>query len=424
MVLAICPAQPGNADLVLPQFTEATTGYGAVKNWVRQGELAAARRELNSLAAEQVDTQHPELQLAQILIDQGAGAAATRVLEEFSKDSAHEFEASLAFARIAVQQSRWFDGWTHLAVAEKAAMPERWSQEYQQQIRGELQLLRALCNEGRSDWSGARDAYRSAASIGMEKDARVLIGLGRAEFHLGNIDAACTAFRTLRSGDPSAAAAEVYIAQLYEIQGEEESVEQWYRKAILLPEEEATDAKLKFARWLIWHNRPAEAKETLAAPAGSAEAEVGEAPQERIYLEALVARMEKRFDDAQSILSELHQQQPAAFAVSNQLALVLIESTDETARGRALQIAEANVRNHQQLAEAWSTLGWVQLRLGDTAAAQKSLALATQSGQVTRDTAHFIAELQEVAGEPLAALEFRNAATQAKGPSFYTSAGK
>lgn len=169
----------------------------------------------------------------------------------------------------------------------------------------------------------------------------------------------------------------------------------------------------------MWHNRPQETESLLKEPLLDASQE-----QERQYLSALVARMQQRFPEAQELLSKLHQESPAEFSISNQLALVLIESSQETARGRALQIAESNVRNHQQQAEAWSTLGWIQLRLGDIAAAQKSLALATRSGQVSRDTAHFVAELQETAGDTIAALEFRDAAAKAKGPSFYVGAGK
>lgn len=393
-----------------------------VAKLLSEGKLEEAVKGLEMHAAEQSDLAHPELLLVQILLDKGKARVAQQRLDAFSVNQQHAFEISLAYARIAALQQRWYDGWTHVAVAEQSEIPQRWSSEFQQEVRGELMIVKAMCNEGRGDWAGAREAYGNAKRFGVQNDPRLLSGVGRTEFQLGNTGASLAAFRLLHetdnAADPAvdlaATPAELSIAKLYDVRGDEKKAEQWYRRAADVSGEGAAVAKLQFARWLVWHNRPQETESLLKEPLLDASQE-----QERQYLSALVARMQQRFPEAQELLSKLHQESPAEFSISNQLALVLIESSQETARGRALQIAESNVRNHQQQAEAWSTLGWIQLRLGDIAAAQKSLTLATRSGQVSRDTAHFIAELQETAGESLAALEFRQAAEKANGPSFY-----
>ncbi len=422
---AVCVA-PAQADWILSDSDLGrlpTSKLAIVGRLVSQGKLDEAVQGLEEHAAEQTDLAHPELLLVQILLDKGNARVAQQRLDAFSVNQQHAFEISLAYARIATLQRRWYDGWTHVAVAEQSEIPQRWSSEFQQEVRGELMIVKAICGEGRGDWRGARDAYDIAKRFGLQHDPRLLSGVGRTEFQLGNIDAALAAFRSLceveNTAARAAAPAELSIAKLYDVRGDEKKAEQWYRRAADMPGEGAAAAKLQFARWLVWHNRPQEAEALLQRPLLDASQE-----QQRQYLSALVARMQQRFSEAQDLLSKMHQESPAEFNISNQLALVLIESSQETARGRALQIAESNVRNHQQQAEAWSTLGWIQLRLGDISAAQKSLALATRSGQVSRDTAHFIAELQQTSGDTIAALEFRDAAAKAKGPSFYASTTK
>lgn len=423
---SILACAPGQADIIsISGLSEAGGNanlLGPARALLVENQVEEAAEALGQLVTRDKDLPHPELLLVQLLIESGKPALAENRLARFSKSTSDAFEVSLTYARLAVQQKRWYDGWVHLLAAKAASMPARWSTEYQRQAGRELSTLKGICAEGRSDWSAAREAYRAVVNEvkeeALREDVRVLAGLGRAEFHLGDLEASLAAFRKLSELQVEGFNAELSIAKLFDQQGDKIKSEQWYRQALKDPRR-GENAKLQYAQWLIWHNRPEEAQQVL--PDQVKNSELGE---QREYLIALTARMQRRYPEAQSILSRLHRGAPSSFAISNQLALVLIESDSEADRGRALQIAEANVRNNQQLAEAWSTLGWIQLRLGDTAAAQKSLALATQAGQITRDTAHFIAELQEAAGEPLAALEFRDAATKAKGPSFYTSAGK
>lgn len=155
-------------------------------------------------AAEQSDLAHPELLLVQILLDKGNPRVAQQRLDAFSVNQQHAFEISLAYARIAALQQRWYDGWTHVAVAEQSEIPQRWSSEFQQEVRGELMIVKAMCNEGRGDWAGAREAYGNAKRFGMQNDPRLLSGVGRTEFQLVNTGASLAAFRLLHETDNAA----------------------------------------------------------------------------------------------------------------------------------------------------------------------------------------------------------------------------
>jgi len=108
---------------------------------------------------------------------------------------------------------------------------------------------------------------------------------------------------------------------------------------------------------------------------------------------ALVARFSEDMPTAERYLNEAFLQAPASFPVSNQLALVLIESPDKSKQNRALQLADMNYRQYQQNAEAVSTLGWVYYRLGRTADAGRVLEAVANARALTPDSAYYVAEI-------------------------------
>jgi len=91
------------------------------------------------------------------------------------------------------------------------------------------------------------------------------------------------------------------------------------------------------------------------------------------------------------------------FPASNSLALVLIESDDDEARQRALEMAEGNVALHRenspQQVNALTTLAWVFYRLGRREDAEQILTQISQSNQLTSDGAYYVARLLVDRGE-------------------------
>ena len=434
LVLSLCLSGASSfakvawADLIVdPQLQAVVKNqqrYRQAQELVLSGDLSAAGDLLEDVVAEVKDVPHSQLLLAQILLDNGAKQQAQRLLEVLSSRSEDQFEASWVFCKLAVQQERWFDGWAHAVRAETIEMPSRWSDEYRATVLRQLAILKGRCCEGRTDWTAAIAAYDSIVSANEKKNEddspaefiQALAGLGRAEFHLEHTAQAVEWFEQLRQAEPSADPPELMLAVLFEAQGDQNASEHWFRLAIALPAPDGAIVGLRFAKWLIWNNRPDEASPLLEKSLDKPEQET-----ERLYLTALIARMRQQYTEAQDVLSTLHQQHATAFMISNQLALVLIESGEEANRGRALQIAEANVRNYRNQAEAWSTLGWIQLRLGDVAKAQETLAVAARPGAISRDTAYFIAKLKEATGDSAGAAEFYKVAAKMDGPIYYGS---
>ncbi len=405
------------ADIITAQElpVSSQTLLNSAIELIKKRNLDAAREKLLQLSSDEKDLPQAEVLLAQLLIEQGMVGDGRRVLNEFSGLNPESYELHWTCCKLAVMESRWFDGWLLATTALELKMPTRWSDAQKARATAELQILKGACCEGRLDWRAAFSAYVAADEIADEKLPTAILGRARCHFHLGEIEAARAAFAKLKAQQPTASLPEVALAQLFDLKGNLVEAEKWYRLAITSSSVVPDNARLSFAQWLVWNNRPADAKLVLKFVAKD------DGENERLYLSSLVARMEKRFDDAQKLLSALHQDSPTNFAISNQLALVLIENSDEAARARALQIAEVNVRNNQQLAEAWSTLGWIQFRLGDMASAQQSLGVAAQTGAISRDTAHFISKLQEKTGQTQIASQLQTAISEAKGPFFYAS---
>ena len=87
-----------------------------------------------------------------------------------------------------------------------------------------------------------------------------------------------------------------------------------------------------------------------------------------------MARFAGDLKTAEQHLNEAFNQEPGSFAISNQLALVLIDTQDAEKRRRAEQLAEMNYRQYKENAEAASTLGWVYWRLGRDREAEQAWA--------------------------------------------------
>lgn len=390
----------------------------AAQKSIRERDLKAAREALKGLESDP-NVAHPEILLAELLVEAGFEAEGRNVLEEFSGKEPERVDLYLVFAERAVKQQRWFDGWTLATFGLRGAMPDYWSAEFKKHVRDRLQLLKAVCCEGRKDWQGAKQVY--AAMEQTPKNSReVLAGLGRVSFHLDEVEAALGYFENLKQLEPKSEPPYQLLAQLNELVGKTEAAEAAYQQALAQAEwKDKVNVRLAFARWLIVHNKPQATAALLMEP-------VSDSPEnetERQFLKALVARMEGRYAEAQAVLSALHRQNPATFVIGNQLALVLCESNDESLRARALQIAEGNVRNFSQSSEAWGTLGWVQLQLGDRVTAEKSLANAAQLGPLSRDTLYYIWQLKLAAGDKEAST-LEKALEQATGPNYFSARPK
>ena len=187
---------------------------------------------------------------------------------------------------------------------------------------------------------------------------------------------------------------ELVLASMYDQAKKLKECEQWYRRGLDLPPDAANAVRLKFSRWLIHNNGAAEAKDVITkarAPEGRF--------AEYAFVAGLATRMLGDIEAAGKIFNRLHTEDPGNYSVSNQLALVMIETDDKENHENSLKIAIANAQRMPQSAELLATLGWVQFRVGDLEKAEKSLNLAVRQGQKSRDTLYYLSQLKAAQGK-------------------------
>jgi tetratricopeptide (TPR) repeat protein len=117
------------------------------------------------------------------------------------------------------------------------------------------------------------------------------------------------------------------------------------------------------------------------------------------WLAAVVARFSGNLATAEKLLQDAYNQSPAEFNVSNQLALVLVESKDKSKQNRALDLAKINANLHQNNAEAASTLGWVLYQLGHKQEAGQVLENVIRARALTPDSAYYVARILAEQGQ-------------------------
>ncbi len=416
VICVLVTSQAISADLIRAQNAQPSVfSYDALREatkTARRGDIDGARRLVDGLAKAN-DQPHPDILMTRVLSQAGRAAEGRRLLERLATKEPNRLDLKVVFVDLAVREGRWFDGITHARRTPVAQVPDSWSPEFAKRVRRDLKRLTAACLEGQEEWSACAELV-STLLKDTDDDPGLLASLARCEFHQGNPEAAIRKHREARRLDKNLEPPQLMVARMFDKKGDLANAEKHFKSAVEAGDDaDRTRSALAFANWLIWNNRPQPVAELVSKPIADTKLEA----QRRLLL-GMAARMRGDFGAARTVLSRLAQDQPLEFAPANHLALVLIESDDEALRARSLQLAEANVRKHTRLAEAWATLGWVQFRLGDVGRARETLSRAMSSGNISRDTAWHLARIHNRLGNQKEEKTMLQAAESATGPFF------
>ncbi|QDT10955.1 tetratricopeptide repeat protein [Planctomycetes bacterium K23_9] len=387
-----------------------------IRKMVSLGQIDQARYAIARVFENTANASHSEIVLAQLAFNEGKRLRAKKILESLSGKHPNRLDVQLAFSQLAMAEQRWFDAYGIASRGAAAVTPTTWDEAHAASVQHRLTMIMAKSCEHRQAWEEAGSIYLEAARR-SEPTADVLAGLGRCHFHNGEVAKSVLAFRELRKLVVNAEFPELSVAKLFQAAGEHEQAKKFFRIAVAKSDGRDRELSLiAYARFCIWNNRP-----EVAAKAIESLSDVATGEREVQFLLALIARMESRFSDARTILEQLQRSHPNSMPIKNQLALVLIESENKDDRAFARLIAEANTRAHSAVAETWSTLGWIQYRLGELQLAEETLKHSMKSGTGPRDVAHYLAKVYEGLGNNEAAMAFAKARNVAEGPTFYAN---
>ena len=410
------PLFADEVDLPLNEIRSAQIGSEGqmierVVELFRSGDAAIAQTFAIEHAQANPDSASGLLLVASAMIRLGNVPGATQALEQFAKSDSDGklFEVSVGYAVLARSQQRYADAWAHCLVASTASPPSRWSAQRSATAKLNLETLMATVCLERQWWTEARARFEKLEQVNPES-AEIVFGSGVAAFRLGQVGVAVEKIKRSSELSPDLPSYRLTLARLHASAGDLTEAERWFREGIGQDAERVADAYLG---WLIDQNRPDDVLKLYA----KLPQEVSQSDSNRYWF-ALANRMKGQFVQAEQVLSDLHQQLPSNQRLSNQLALVLVESTSEEKRARALQIATANARR-SQTSEILATLGWIQFRTGEPEQAEKTMVVALRSGSISRDAAYFLAEIQESLGKTEESQQIRKQIESATGPFFY-----
>lgn len=324
---------------------------------------------------------------------------AIKVLEEYGHNHQDDPELFTTLGFIAVRSGRFTDAWLHLLYAQRMIDKDQIPKSRLKFVLPTFVEARAIVAESRRQWPEAEQLFVKLQTL-KPNDHSITWRFGRCQVLAGNIEKGHRLMVEANKGESKLPRASLAVAQILaettnwqKDKSAASAIEEWFNRAI--NENEADEkAWVAYFRWLILGDRPQEVKDK-----GENLSDELKKVREVIVIRSVAARYLGDNDTAEGLLTPLHQEKPDDLEVADQLALVLIESSDEAKRGRALQLAERNFRAASDMEQVAATAAWIQLQLGGTDVADKILSQLATRGPLSAQTTYYIAELLQKSGK-------------------------
>jgi Tfp pilus assembly protein PilF len=244
----------------------------------------------------------------------------------------------------------------------------------------------------RGEWETAETNFLEWAKL-VPADLTPIWYRGLVRLNRGEYAEAKSLFVEARKKGSNIPQPELFIAEYLSTKSPgSNSCEEWYRAGI-----KADDATGKnwssYMRWLILNDRLADV-EKLAARLP----QPFQNDRDAKLVASIAARCMGKNEEAEGILSSLHQKNPEDLEISDQLALVLVESSDEGKRARAQQISETNLRRYPNSETTIATAAWIQFKLGSVDIANRLFSEMASKTSVSPQTGYYIAQVLKSLG--------------------------
>jgi tetratricopeptide (TPR) repeat protein len=350
------------------------------------GDYEQCLRILQAAGNKRSDLVPARLVLAKLFLEHNQVNQGRAALEQAAAESPAHPAIYLAFGGLALQEGRPTDARLHFDKALELARSGNWSEQLRQAFQGDAQDGLAGVAEHRRNWPAAANILSDRLKLTPQNGA-ARQRLGVALFHQGKRDQAAEELLRASRDDRKLEPASLLLARLYTEIGNRDHAAKWIEYGV---EQDPKDPRLHLgqARWFVEQDRAAEGRRAVDIAA-----KLDPKSREVQWLQGLIAWSLKDYAAAERAFQALHLETPGDFAVSNQLALALVEQADEVKRQKALQLAEINARLFPNSGEALSTLGLVYYRLGRLDEAEKALRASLSGGSGSSDTVYYLARL-------------------------------
>jgi tetratricopeptide (TPR) repeat protein len=404
----IAPETPNTpkAETAPAKIPEADEAAKKFQNRDWDGALAL----LEAAVKKNVDLPPAHVIMFQWFAQSNQGFLARMALERTVMNEPKDPEAFVILGNIALQERRITDAQLLFLKAQQLLGPFDKSLKRKNILEPQTISGLASVDEAREKWPDAQAQLDALLKL-SPKDAMAMQRLARALFQQTKAAEALKWLRESKKADErNILTPEAALGRFYEQYGDHKDATIWMAKALeKAPEDLAT--RLVAAQWCLETAQLDDAEKhtvkamTLAdderrhateATATQVEARLLNAK----VLRGLVALFRKDFKTAEKFFEDAHLQSPGNFAASNNLALALCEEKIESSGkpdpakvNRALEYANANYQTSPRNPETASTLGWVLYKASYRDRAEGALRLAASSGNLSPDTAYYLAQV-------------------------------
>lgn len=408
-------AEPlSSSDLAAPGGTPAATQpqspemQDAVNKFNRR-DFEGAAKAFQEAAKKNPDMPPSWVVMFQLFAQMRNAQAARESLDRAADESPNDPEAYIVMGEIALQDHRVTEARMLYEKANGLMSGFQGSSKRKDGLLPRIYNGLAATDAARKDWTAAQKRLEAWLKLD-KKSTPAMQQLALCLFQQKDVDGALKMLKNAKEQDSTILTPEAVIAQYYWQSGDQKNAQKWFVTALTNAPRDL-NTRLIAAQWAFETGQIKEAK-TQASAALQLDAKSLRAK----LLRGVVALFEKDYPEAELYFESANRQEPRDFGASNNLALALAEQKDPAKRDRALQYAEVNVRQFgrdtqsRNSAEAFSTYGWVLYKLGRLEDAERSLQQAANSGNLTAETAYYLARVisERADRDPRAAASARN----------------
>lgn len=412
MVQVVADPIIDNSAEIPPDTAQQTSELDTAQSLFKLRDFEGAMKHLKKAVQENRELPPAAVLMAELYAQANMQAEMQAALEQAIVDAPSDPQAYLLLAQVALNERRLDEAERLCRKAESLLPGLDHHLKRKASLRLSLGNILATLAEIRQDWAGAEKQLGELLKL-EPKNGTIVQRLAYSRFRQKNVDGA---LQTLRDGVKKGAfsiAPEMVLAQFFQNAGDADSARKWVDAAL---DASPKDINLRLAacQWALGMGQLDEAqKHAIAA------IRIDPKSLDAKLSRGVIAMFQKDFETAEACFQTLFERVPGDFVASNNLALAMIEQDTDAKNRRALELAEANMKQFPKLASAASTCGWVFYKLGRFEEADKALQTAASLGPLSADTAYYKARVAEAQGRKAEARQLLEVSLKAPGLFLY-----
>lgn len=351
----------------------------------RNGDFDGAKALLEVAFKKHPDLSPPRLILADWFGRANQGPALRNQLELAVVEMPEDPEPYVIIGDLALQGRRWTEAELVFKKTNEVLAGFKGSSRRKSAIQKRALAGLAAVAQNRQDWTTAQKYLEEWLAVDTN-NALALQQLGWVLFQQQKPSEALEKLRAAHKANENVLTPEAILAGFYQRNGDIKNATKWMIAALTAAPKDLR-TRLFAAQWSLDNDQLKQAAEQADAAL-----QLDAKSLDAYLIRGVIALYLKDYKKASECFQKILDQSPSNFAASNNMALALIEQ-DDTAKKKALEYAEMNARQFPNQAEAFSTLGWVYYKLGRLDEAEAALRKAVSGGQMSADTAYYIARI-------------------------------